>query len=564
MATPSDPRDLPPPASFGSPRGPVSPVVSRPASPSAATCDYLRDELARAFFDAREQEAYYRMLRRCERPREARRTFHHTFRPVLLRLLALADGDGLAFLEHLITANRRAEQQTPGVNARGSPIQRVRQVEPLGIGILGDDAGRDLEHLRAAYRAAALRCHPDCGGSHDDMVALNRAFEMLHRIFVEDAGAEPIAGGDGESLDSSGETTNALAYLWTVRRLLFGIALDDWALEEAIVYLEQLVPVRAPRPDRAQFPNRPFLIYSAETERIIRTHDLLEQACRLTRLLCAARRADNAARSLAIARKLNRVVREAATRYGVDEDGFPTGPLHPEELEFTPPSLRKAEEYVAGKRKPWIGFETVRQVENAFRLGVIDEKRYHKDLSRLAEKEARLEADRRERLAILAQTRFAPLLPIDAKLKPSQNASRMVPHPDTSYSVSRAEDLTPDQQAVYLRAFASAGDPDLVAQYWLVRLSSVLRSAILFTARCDLAALAQEAEALARLGLANDGCGRAGRSVAHLIRFIAGLDGRRREELVSQVAKRWRRTSTEGGSWVAWKVAEKFGLLPLD
>ena len=113
--------------------------------------------------------------------------------------------------------------------------------------ILGDDAGRDLEHLRAAYRAAALRCHPDRGGSHEDMIAVNRAFEMLHRILVEEAGAVPIVGEDSESLASSGETPNALAYLWTVRRLLLGIALDDWELDEASVYLADLMPVQATR-----------------------------------------------------------------------------------------------------------------------------------------------------------------------------------------------------------------------------------------------------------------------------------------------------------------------------
>jgi hypothetical protein len=72
--------------------------------------DYLRDELASAFFDAREHEAFYRTLRRCERPRDARRGFHDRFRPVLLRLLALADDDGIVFLEHLITPNLRAEE----------------------------------------------------------------------------------------------------------------------------------------------------------------------------------------------------------------------------------------------------------------------------------------------------------------------------------------------------------------------------------------------------------------------------------------------------------------------
>ena len=149
---------------------------------------------------------------------------------------------GSFFLEHLITVNIREEKRTQGVQARGSPVEHVRRVEPRGMKILGDDAGRDLQHLRTAYRAAALRCHPDLGGSHEDMKAVNGAFEMLHRILVEQAGALPIGSADGESCELSGETTNALAYLWTVRQFLLGIALDEWALRRQVLSSKNLSP----------------------------------------------------------------------------------------------------------------------------------------------------------------------------------------------------------------------------------------------------------------------------------------------------------------------------------
>ena len=572
------------------------PAVARSASPSPPPLDYLRDELATAFFNAREHEAYYRSLRTSVRPRpiDARRAYYDTFRPVLLRLLALADDDGIVFLEHLITANIREEKRTLGAKARGSPAERVRRVEPRGMKILGDDAGRDFEHLRTAYRAAALRCHPDLGGSHEDMKAVNGAFEMLHRLLVETAGAEPIVGEGDDSREMPGDTTNALAYLWTVRQLLLGIALDDWALEEASDYLDALIPVRAPRAAKPEGPELPFLIYDPQSERIIRTSDLMEQACRLTWRLCAAGRSDGATRSLAIARELHRAIRDNAARhecgggdydpaarrdelirvvremaYGRNEDGSykvesPRSREHfIESLEaiernkqldatFVHPSLRKAEEYVAGKRKPWIGFETVRQVENAFRLGVIDEKRYRKDLSRLAEKEARLEADRRERLAILARTRFAPLLPSDAQLKPSRNCGRMVPYPKSNdYSL---EDLTADQHAEYLRAFRDADDLDLAARYAPFRLGSVFQSAIRFPDRCNLASLAEEADALVQI---QPECHICDRASANIIWLIAELDGSRRAEFVSELAKPLRR-----GLWPldapVWKLADKF------
>lgn len=530
---------------------PRTPAVVRSASPSPPPLDYLRDELATAFFNAREHEAYYRSLKTSARPRDARRAYYDTFRPVLLRLLALADDDGIVFLEHLITANIREEKRTLGAQGQGSSIERVRRVEPRGMRILGDDAGQNLERCCAAYRAAALRCHPDRGGSREDMVAVNRAFEMLHRILVEQAGALPILSEDGESCELSGETTNALAYLWMVRQLLLGIALDEWALEESIAYLEELVPVRAPRAAKLENPGIPFLIDNPESERIRRTYDLLEQACRLTMRLCAAGRADSAARSLAIARELHRLIQERAACYEVG--GGDKAILHPVDVTFTHPSLRKAEECVAGTRKPPIVLDSVKQVENALRLGAIDEKRYKASLSRLGKTQGRVESDRSNRLAILKRTHFAPLLPADAKLKPSRRVGRMVPYP-MAYQYA-LDDLTPDQQAEYLRAFRDADDLDLAARYAPFRLGSVFRSAILFPGRCNLASLAEEADALAQIGLEYHTFN--GRAVANIIWLIAELDGSRRAEFVSELAKLLKR-----GAWARdgrmWNLAEKF------
>jgi hypothetical protein len=286
-------------------------------------------------------------------------------------------------------------------------------------------------------------------------------------------------------------------------------------------------------------------------------YDVMEQASKLTVRLCAARRTDSAARSLAIARELNGVLDDCAAENDASKIGIAIdGKVH--HATQTHPSVRNAAECVAGRRKPQFVLESVRQVENAFRLGAIDEKRYRADLSRVARNETQVEADRRERLAILARTQFAPLLPSDAQLKPSRDTGRMVPRPGPG--PEQAEHLTPDQQAMYLKAFRSADDVQLIEWYGRIRLNSVLRSAILFPNRCDLASLAEEAEALARLGSSQDGCGWLGRATADLILLIAALDGSQRPEFLSQLAKLLRRGY---GRWYifksAWKLAEKFG-----
>ena len=184
-----------------------------------------------------------------------------------------------------------------------------------------------------------------------------------------------------------------------------------------------------------------------------------ELACRLTQRLCAAGLADSAARSLAVAQG------------DLVFNGFDPGPAWKD-------LIRKTEECVAGTRKPKFVLENLGQAENAFRLGAIDADRYQRDLSRVAKTQGRLGADRANRLAILARTRFAPLLPADAKLKPSRSVDRIVPYPEP-YEYDLAS-LTPDQQAEYLRAFRGANDLDLAARYARFRLGSVFHVGDLF------------------------------------------------------------------------------------
>jgi len=193
-------------------------------------------------------------------------------------------------------------------------------------------------------------------------------------------------------------------------------------------------------------------------------------------------------------------------------------------------------ECVAGTRKPQIILDSLRQIENAFTLGAIDEKRYKASMSRVTKKAGRVGADRSNRLAILKRTHFAPLLPADAKLKPSRSVGRMVPYP----MAYQPQGLTPDQQAEYLRAFRDADDLDLAARYAGFRLDSVFRSAILFPDRCNLASLAEEADAIAQI---QPECCFAGGADAVIIRLIAELGGTQRGEFVSQLAKLLRRTS---------------------
>lgn len=45
--------------------------------------------------------------------------------------------------------------------------------------VLGVDPSADFAAIRKAYRLKAMECHPDRGGSHDRMVVVNAAWEIL-------------------------------------------------------------------------------------------------------------------------------------------------------------------------------------------------------------------------------------------------------------------------------------------------------------------------------------------------------------------------------------------------
>jgi hypothetical protein len=466
------------------PRGPMVPAVQGSAAPSDRPLDHLEDEVTSAFFDAREYEAYYRSLQLAEE----RRAFHDQLRLVLLRLLRLADGRGFALLDDLVRqTSEEAEREVPAPFAL-SPAERVRRMHPDGMRFLGDDAGLDLEHLKASYRAAALRCHPDRGGSNEQMTAINLAHTQLHRILVEEGG--------GEVPWAPVKLSGTHAYLWAVRRLLFETALDEWALDDAAPCLEALAADKQ-------------LCGESQGRRLI---DLVVPACKLTERLCAAGSVAAARASLAVARE---GLRFAQARH-LNFDGY----------------VRLAAEAIAGVRKPHFILNGAKQIENAFRLGAIDRKRYDANMIRIAGRKERKNLDYSRRLALLAQAKFLPALPIDARLRPSRVIGNLVPHP--GYFDYHSETLTSDQQAEYLKAFREGTDLALVAKYAFVRLSGLLRSVLSSVGGCDFASVLEEVQLLAQL---EPRCAWSADGVGEVIQFLVGLTGGTRAGYASTLAR---------------------------
>ena len=451
---------------------------------AARPMDYLEDEVASAFFRAREHEAYYRSLQLVEE----RRQFQAELRENLLTLLRLAGNDGLKTLEGIISRVSRDARAETAEAISESPTERVRRIEPTGVRLLELGAVLDLGRLRTAYRSAALRYHPDRGGSNEEMTSVNHAYEQLHRILIEE--------GSCETPWASDELAGTYDYLWSVRRLLLDVALDEWALDEAATWLEAITSDR----ERCQKSQGQYLV------------DLIVPACKLTERLCAAGSINRARTSLAVAQEGLRLARGLGLNFEWN--------------------VRQAEDAVSGSHKPRFVLNDVGQAENAFRLGAIDEKRYQAILTRLAGRQAQKNTARSQRLDRLKEASFLSSLPIDDGLGPSAGFRGLVPHP--GYFEWRAVNLTPDQQAEYLKAFREADDLALVAKYAFVRLSGLLRSAIYCPERCEPLSLLAEARTIEGL---EPRCSWAASGVCDVLGRILELSGGLRAEYVGQLTK---------------------------
>lgn len=457
-------------------------MSSHPARHRVPVLDYLDDPAVAAYFAAREHDAYYRSLKSVDE----RRAFHDDLKAALVRLLEVADARAQQVLDEIIARSVRQ-----GGEPVASPLDHVRRVEPEGVGLLGLVGGVDFDRLRVAYRQAALRHHPDRGGSNEKMAAVNHAYEQLHALLERGKVAGEVV------LPAWGfEVQGALDYLWSATRLLFEVALDDWELDEASIWLDQLVS--------------DSFAASAFRQADVQEIGLIEPAAKLAERLTAAKDLTSAGRALAIAR----AGLERAKARGL----------------FYDPYVTKAEDVVAGRKKPRFVLNHVRQIENARRVGAIDDKRYDANVARLDDRQAAKDASRTRQEALLRTVRFVPSLPTDNAVRAGSESRTLVPQPD--YYQVRVEDLSAHQQAEYVRAFGSAPELELVKKYVFVRLSGLVRSAVYFAEAIDLGALRAEALVLARLEPRSAWIAQ---RVAQVLGFFAALRRDRRQAYAQEL-----------------------------
>lgn len=81
------------------------------------------------------------------------------------------------------TIRTTEQQQSTSWRTEGIPFGSTMGQDNLDpFDILGVDMDATYEEVKKAYRKKAAKAHPDAGGSHEEMVKVNAAWEAIHII----------------------------------------------------------------------------------------------------------------------------------------------------------------------------------------------------------------------------------------------------------------------------------------------------------------------------------------------------------------------------------------------
>lgn len=421
--------------------------------------DYLSTASVAAYFRAKECEAYYEALKRAE----ARRDFHGRLTAALERLIDLTSTpSGAGAVDDVISESLRLERGGRG-GVGATPLEIASAKYPQGVGLLRLAEPLTYGSLRSAYRSAALRNHPDAGGSHDAMVQVNEVFHFVHILLRErEIGATAAGVNEGRS-SAAVELSDCAAYRYKCGELLFLIFLDDWNIDTALVWLEQITSAEWQQSSYASHPWKWLA--------------LTEPAGKLATRLDLAGLSEQASRALSIAR---RGLREAE-REGLNYEVY----------------VREPEEVISGERRPQVVLNHIRQADNALRLGLIDAGQYRKTVERLGKSAANNKTCEERLRLFLVGPGFLRDLPTDQIARGKRPQRELVPEP--GYYVTRITQLTDDQQEEYLTAFSDQTTLPLVRKYTFVRFLSLLESVLLYPGSLDEAAAERETQLLAAI-----------------------------------------------------------------
>jgi len=315
--------------------------------------------------------------------------------------------------------------------------RNLKPLHPEGYDLL--DLNDPIDHaiLRDRYYTAAKRHHPDVGGSNEKMRVINEAYELFHHA---------ISAGYLHDDKSSTDINPILnpsclkEYLCGIHSKMLHIYLDDWNVDKAKYHLDQLISLKTWKGGMEYKVDKigQYLIMAA----------------------CANGKAEvkiytDFVKNQRPIRKINIYYMQAVK--GILKNGY--------------------SDYIAWKAR----ITHIRQAENLLKYNLIGREKYNIYLHRHHLEETEEKGKECALLEYLRTKGFINPLPSDiphASFGNKQPSSHYIPQ--SPHYLHYHEGIEPGQSQEYFWVFNVSPTLDLVRKYKSLRLSSILRSAILF------------------------------------------------------------------------------------
>lgn len=386
-----------------------------------------------AYYRYLEAEAYDAELKAARE----RRNFRDDFLQRIAGILAYQyDLEAKRQIQHEIEKEVEAFESGLTFQPSRDVDAEARSRDAAGYALLGLSSPLTWDSLKAAYREAAKKHHPDMGGDGDIMARINEAYSLFTAILRRSGAQQAAVNGQPmivvESVDK---------FFRKVRLTKFAALVDDLSADTAYETYKQLT--------------------IADIEQAYKGVDLVARLCEL---LAAAGTSDDAA---GVLYDLKSLVDRAASR----------------QLNYRPAYIGASEACKEPKNVRFVP-NHIRQAKNLLRLGIIDKKRFDSIAKRVDAAEEQVHEDQEAFLTYVRGRHFLQL-PKDPVLD-SGSISGLVPVP--SY-YSRLETLSAVQLREYARAFHN-GAAELVSKYLAVRLDALLRAP--FMGFTDIPAVLEE------------------------------------------------------------------------
>ena len=395
--------------------------------------NYLEHPVILAYLDTREQEIHYGYIKH----KVVKRTFEDEFVKTCTNFLDItASPENRELLDEKFFRNKYTAIKDVAKFGKG-----LKSCDKEGYNLLELTEPVTFERLRYCYKKAALKYHPDLGGSHDKMIEVNNAFELFHKIistegFTAKASSFYSIGETHEVIDWPCKELDSIdEYIFNIHSKMFNIRSENWDIKQAREHLNNMIEIGS--------------------EKGILDIDLCKTWLALA-LIGFAMHLTYIGKS------------EDANYYKNMASEYNTPPFGLFDLLKDQTITR-------------INTTHLKQTENLWKYGVITAKRYQKAIQRFKKRDEEELRKQNELRDFINKYGFYQVLPYDEAEVDFRN--RFIQTKYISYTQYWTSDLSlleDDQKTEYFLSFSENTSIELVRKYMVVRAGSLLHSIILY------------------------------------------------------------------------------------